>query len=103
MFLFKSTHEALMKGLREQYELQLREQERSYERLLEAFTFRIEDLKSQLVSPTSATTIPREAIEADAIITVSEKGLAVDGKELDEASLREFDMIVGGEFEEGFN
>lgn len=59
----------------------------------------IEDLKRLVFSPTSATNIPREAREADAIITVTEVPFKTPEQEQLDAEFSELDRIVSGEHE----
>jgi len=105
MLVWKSHHRAVVTLLQEQ----LKANEMLYKECLSGYQGRcaqmadqIEDLRKLVFAPV-VKEVPREAREADAVISVSEKPIDMQDEEFTKImeGIREADLIFSGNYEEG--
>lgn len=83
-------------------EMRLADAKLEHQVQIKALRSQIEDLRKLVFAPTSATNIPAEAREADAVISVSEKPIERPDSDMSPDDAIQFDLIISGEHEEGF-
>lgn len=101
MFITRKYHETVVKQLSE---LSLAQQEilrQGYHGRISALEDHVEDLRKLAFPSNTSSEITKEAREADAVISVSEKPIDRPDSDLTPDDMRQFDMLMAGEHEEG--
>lgn len=100
MFVSRKYHEKALAELHKQYEARLDALNESHLSLLSSYKHQIEDLR-KLVFPTPLPTISRESLEADSVLSASEKSPEMSEEERTKILMgeRELDLVLSGNYD----